>query len=76
MEADHGQSTPSGLVLTVAIVLQLVVGIGCDAPVAHRFVVEGDVMIGAIFSMHKASISWFFPFSCVDMFTTVLNVCE
>ena len=76
MEADHGQPTPSGLVLTGAIVFLLVVGIGCDAPVAHRFVVEGDVMIGAIFSMHKASLSCFFLFACMDMFPTVLNVCE
>ena len=76
MEADHGQSTPSGPVLTVTILFLLVVGIGCDAPVAHRFVVDGDVMLGAIFSMHKASLSCFYLFACMDMYPTVLNVCE
>ena len=75
MEACHGQ-TPSGLVLTGAILFLLVVGIGCDAPVAHRFVVEGDVMIGAIFSMHKASLSWFFyshAWICIQLFSMCVS---
>ena len=68
MEADHGQSPPSDVVLMAAIIFLLVVGTGCVAPVAHRFVVEGDVMIGAIFSMHKASWSY-------DLFYLHASIC-
>ena len=64
-----GRYSPDGVVLAVAVLclpaLHTAGVVAFHAPASHSYLVDGDLMIGAIFSMHKASWAGFSALSWI-----------